>query len=90
MFRLLGGNAPKASGVSLIIQIDTRDKPDKITHITNYFNEHGVKWVRSKCVVGDRLTVEHWEELSGTKERGSGFLVHRPLSGELTLACCLS
>ena len=42
------------------------------------------------CSLVARLTVEHWEELSGTKERGSGFLVHRPLSGELTLACCLS
>ena len=42
------------------------------------------------CPVARFLTVEHSEELSGKKERESGFLVHGPLSAELTLASCFS
>lgn len=42
------------------------------------------------CSLVARLTVEHWEDLSGMKERESGFLVHSPLSGELILVGCFS
>jgi ERCC4-type nuclease len=37
----------------LNIIIDTREKKDKITHLTNYFDAIGVKWYRSKLICGD-------------------------------------
>lgn len=43
----------------MILQIDTREKPDKISHITSYLDKQGVKWVRSKCVVGDYVNLEN-------------------------------
>lgn len=33
--------------------IDTREKKDKIGHLTTYFDEHDVQWFRSKLIVGD-------------------------------------
>lgn len=33
--------------------IDTREKKDKITHLTNYFDQHNISWFRSKLIVGD-------------------------------------
>lgn len=47
--RLVGGK--------LIIQVDSREQ--KYEHVTNYFDSQGVKWVRSKCVVGDYVNLEN-------------------------------
>ena len=41
----------------MVIQVDTREQ--KYDHITNYFDSQGIKWVRSKCVVGDYVNLEN-------------------------------
>lgn len=41
----------------MIIQIDSREQ--KYDHITKYFDSQGIKWVRSKCVVGDYVNLEN-------------------------------
>lgn len=41
----------------LIIQIDSREQ--KFDHVTKYFDERGIKWVKSKCVVGDYVNLEN-------------------------------
>lgn len=44
-------------GECLIIQVDSREQ--KYDHVTNHFDEVGVKWVKSKCVVGDYVNLEN-------------------------------
>lgn len=41
----------------MIVQVDSREQ--KYQHITNYFDEQGIKWIRSKCVVGDYINLEN-------------------------------
>lgn len=41
----------------MIIQIDSREQ--KYEHVTKYFDSKGIKWVRSKCVVGDYVNLEN-------------------------------
>lgn len=41
----------------LIIQIDSREQ--KYDHIVKYLDNRGIKWVRSKCVVGDYVNLEN-------------------------------
>lgn len=41
----------------MIIQVDSREQ--KYEHITKYFDSKGIKWVRSKCVVGDYVNLEN-------------------------------
>lgn len=41
----------------MIIQIDTREQ--KYDHIEKYLDKQGVKYVRSKCVVGDYVNLEN-------------------------------
>ena len=41
----------------MIIQVDTREQ--KYDHVTKYFDSQGIKWVRSKCVVGDYVNLEN-------------------------------
>lgn len=41
----------------MIIQVDSREQ--KYEHVTNYFDSQGIKWVRSKCVVGDYVNLEN-------------------------------
>lgn len=41
----------------MIIQVDSREQ--KFDHITRYFDEQGIKWVKSKCVVGDYVNLEN-------------------------------
>jgi ERCC4-type nuclease len=41
----------------LIIQVDSREQ--KYDHIIRYFDSQGIKWVRSKCVVGDYVNLEN-------------------------------
>ena len=43
--------------VSIIIQVDSREQ--KYEHVTNYFDSKGIKWVKSKCVVGDYVNLEN-------------------------------
>lgn len=43
----------------MVIQVDTRDKIDKCKHVTDYFDKQGIKWVRSKCVVGDYVNLNN-------------------------------
>ena len=35
--------------------IDTREKPQAIRRIVEYFNEHGIEYMRSKLIVGDYM-----------------------------------
>ena len=42
--------------VRLIIQVDSREQ--KYDHVTKYFDTQGIKWIRSKCVVGDYINLE--------------------------------
>ena len=44
-------------GETLVIQVDTREQ--KYSHVTNYFDSQGIKWVKSKCVVGDYVNLEN-------------------------------
>lgn len=41
----------------MIIQVDSREQ--KYDHVINYFDSEGIKWVRSKCVVGDYMNLEN-------------------------------
>lgn len=41
----------------MVIQVDSREQ--KYDHVTDYFNSHGIKWIRSKCVVGDYVNLEN-------------------------------
>ena len=41
----------------MVIQVDTREQ--KYDHIINYFDSQGIKYVRSKCVVGDYVNLEN-------------------------------
>ena len=46
-----------SEGESVVIQIDSREQ--KYDHVTKYFDTHNVKWVRSKCIVGDYVNLEN-------------------------------
>lgn len=41
----------------MIIQVDSREQ--KFDHVTRYFDSQGIKWVKSKCVVGDYVNLEN-------------------------------
>lgn len=41
----------------MIIQVDSREQ--KYDHVTRYFDSQNIKWVRSKCVVGDYVNLEN-------------------------------
>ena len=41
----------------MVIQVDSREQ--KYEHVTNYFDSQGIKWVKSKCVVGDYVNLEN-------------------------------
>ena len=41
----------------MVIQVDTREQ--KCEHVTKYFDSQGIKWVKSKCVVGDYVNLEN-------------------------------
>ena len=41
----------------MIIQVDSREQ--KYDHIIKYFDSQEIKWVRSKCVVGDYVNLEN-------------------------------
>lgn len=41
----------------MVIQVDSREQ--KCDHVTKYFDEQGIKWVKSKCVVADYVNLEN-------------------------------
>lgn len=41
----------------MIIQVDSREQ--KFDHVTKYFDSNEIKWVKSKCVVGDYVNLEN-------------------------------
>lgn len=41
----------------MVIQVDSREQ--KFDHVTSYFDSQGIKWVKSKCVVGDYVNLEN-------------------------------
>ena len=41
----------------MVIQVDSREQ--KFDHVTQYFDSQGIKWVKSKCVVGDYVNLEN-------------------------------
>lgn len=41
----------------MIIQVDTREK--KNDHVTKFFEEAGIRFVKSKCIVGDYVNLEN-------------------------------
>lgn len=41
----------------MVIQIDSREQ--KYDHVTRYFDSQDIKWVRSKCVIGDYINLEN-------------------------------
>ena len=41
----------------MVIQVDSREQ--KYEHVTKYFDSQNIKWVRSKCVVGDYVNLEN-------------------------------
>lgn len=41
----------------MVIQVDSREQ--KYEHVTKYFDSQGIKWVRSKCVIGDYVNLEN-------------------------------
>lgn len=41
----------------MVIQIDSREQ--KYNHVTKYLDNNNIKWVRSKCVVGDYVNLEN-------------------------------
>lgn len=57
MCRLSVKTSFKKRGGELIIQVDSREQ--KFDHVTNYFDSQGIKWVKSKCVVGDYVNLEN-------------------------------
>lgn len=40
-----------------MIQVDTRERRYK--HVTDYFDSQNIKWIKSKCVVGDYINLEN-------------------------------
>ena len=43
----------------LTIQIDTREKAKAIKKIIKHFDEQGIKWISTKCYVGDYVSLEN-------------------------------
>ena len=41
----------------MVIQVDSREQ--KYDHVIGYFDSQGIKWVKSKCVVGDYVNLEN-------------------------------
>ena len=41
----------------MVLQVDSREQ--KFEHVTKYFDSQGIKWVKSKCVVGDYVNLEN-------------------------------
>ena len=41
----------------MVIQVDSREQ--KYDHVVKYFDSQGIKWVKSKCVVGDYVNLEN-------------------------------
>ena len=41
----------------MVLQVDSREQ--KYDHVTNYFDSQDIKWVKSKCVVGDYVNLEN-------------------------------
>lgn len=41
----------------MVIQVDTREQ--KYDHVVKYFDDNGIKHIRSKCVVGDYVNLEN-------------------------------
>ena len=41
----------------MIIQVDTRER--KYDHVVSEFDQQGIKWVKSKCIVGDYVNLEN-------------------------------
>ena len=41
----------------MVIQVDSREQ--KYDHVTRYFDSQNIKWVKSKCVVGDYVNLEN-------------------------------
>ena len=41
----------------IVLQVDTRER--QYEHVTSYFDSQGIKWVKSKCVVGDYVNLEN-------------------------------
>lgn len=41
----------------MVLQVDSREQ--KCDHVTRYFDSQGLKWVKSKCVVGDYVNLEN-------------------------------
>ena len=41
------------------IIVDTREKPNKNTHVTGYFDSQNIKWYRSKLICGDYQNPEN-------------------------------
>ncbi|MFA5423381.1 MAG: ERCC4 domain-containing protein [Phycisphaerae bacterium] len=52
----------------MIIQQDTREKSGKKDHILKYFEEHGIKVVRSKLYVGDWTRLDKQDVCIDTKQ----------------------
>ena len=40
-----------------MIQVDSREQ--KYDHVINYFDSQNIKWIKSKCVVGDYVNLEN-------------------------------
>ena len=43
--------------VVVILQVDTRER--RYEHVINYFDSQNIKWIKSKCVVGDYINLEN-------------------------------
>lgn len=43
----------------MVIQIDTREKPDAIKGIIEDFEENGVTYISSKLYIGDYMNIDH-------------------------------
>ena len=41
----------------MILQVDTRER--RYEHVINYFDSQNIKWIKSKCVVGDYINLEN-------------------------------
>lgn len=50
----------------MIIECDTRQQKDK--HITNYFDENGIRYIRNKLYCGDYKRVDSTEVIIDTKK----------------------
>ena len=55
-----------------MILIDTRDKLDKIKHITNYFDRYGIAYDRTKLYIGDYQRAENPLVLIDRKQKSVG------------------